>query len=156
MRPATLLILTAEEQQALERRFRTHGSAAVRSRCQVILLKARERSAEDIGSITGMCSLTVHSWVKRYRTEGIDGLLTKPGRGRKKLLKEQQDAPAVVLSLQAHRQSLRAAKAAFEAAGGKQVSEDTLRRFLKVIAMPIKESASGWVKRRTKKHTTTK
>jgi transposase len=95
-----------------------------------------------------MCPITVHSWIRRYRTEGIYGLLTKAGRGRKKRLEQQEDAPAVELSLQAHRQRLKATQAAFEANGGKQVSEDTLRAFLKVVATPIKESAKEWVKSR--------
>jgi transposase len=95
-----------------------------------------------------MCPITVHSWVKRYRREGISGLLTKAGRGRKKRLHQQQDAPAIELSVQEHRQSLKAAQAAYEANGGKQVSEDNLRAFLKVVATPIKESAKEWVKSR--------
>jgi transposase len=26
---------------------------------------------------------TVYSWIRRYQAEGLDGLLIKPGRGRK-------------------------------------------------------------------------
>jgi transposase len=149
MRPAIKLELTTEQQQSLEQWMRSWNTApVVRLRSQLILLKAQGRSAEDISSIVGMCPITVHSWVKRYRSEGISGLLTKAGRGRKKRLHPQEDAPAVELSLQEHRQSLKAAKAAFEAKGGKQVSEDTLRAFLKVVVIPIKESAKQWVKSR--------
>jgi len=122
----------------------------VRQRTQVILLKAQERTAEDIGAIVGMCPITVHSWIKRYRTEGISGLLTKPGRGRKKILSAEVDAPAITQSIQEHRQSLRAARAAYEAQGGKPVSEETFRSFLKVLATPLKESAGGWVNKQTK------
>src|SRR5205085_5579639 len=150
MRPAIKLELTTEQQQALEQWMRSWDTApVVRLRSQLILLKARGRSAEDISTIVGMCPITVHSWVKRYRAEGISGLLTKAGRGRKKHLHPQQDASAIELSMQAHRQSLKAMQAAYEAHGGKQVSEDTLRAFLKVVAIPIKESAKGWVKSRT-------
>src|SRR3954447_3708670 len=149
MRPAIKLELTAEQQRALEQWMRSWDTApVVRLRSQLILLKAQGRSAQDISSIVGMCAITVHSWVKRYRSEGISGLLTKAGRGRKKLLEQQEDAPAVELSLQAHRQSLKAAQAAYEANGGKKVSEDSLRAFLKVVATPIKESAKEWVKSR--------
>ena len=160
MRPPKILTLQQEEKKALEQRFRNDGSAAVRSRCQVILLKAQGRSAEDIASITAMCTITVHSWIKRYRSEGMDGLETKDGRGRKKLLSEQPAAAAaavlVTQSIREHRQSLKAAKAAYEAAGGKPVSDDTFRRFLKALATPIKESAGGWVKKRTKHSMSTK
>ena len=147
MRPAIPLALTAEQQQALEQWIRSRDTApAVRLRCQLILLKAQGRSAQDIGSIVGMCKLSVHHWIERYRTEGIRGLLTKKGRGRKPLLDIEQDAPAVMVSVQAHRQSLKAAQAAYQATGGKQVSEDCFRAFLKVLATPISASASGWVK----------
>jgi transposase len=151
MRPAIQLEITAEQKQVLEQWIHSWDTApVVRLRCQIPLLKAQGRSAEDIGAIVDMCTITVHSWIKRYRTEGISGLLTKAGRGRKKLLKEQEDSAAVELSLQAHRQSLKATQAAYEASGGKKVSEDTLRAFLKVVATPIKESAKGWVKSRTR------
>jgi len=151
MRPAIKLELAIEQQRSLEQWMRSWDTApVVRLRSQLILLKAQGRSAEDISAIVGMCPITVHSWVKRYRNEGISGLLTKAGRGRKKLLHQQEDAPAIELSLQAHRQSLKAAQAAYEANGGKKVSEDSLRTFLKVVATPIKESAKEWVKSRTK------
>jgi transposase len=151
MRPAIKLELTAEQKRSLEQWMRSWDTApVVRLRSQLILLKAQGRSAEDISAIVGMCPITVHSWIKRYRSEGISGLLTKAGRGRKKGLHQQEDAPAVEVSLQAHRQSLKAAQAAYEANGGKKVSEDTLRAFLKVVATPIKESARGWVKSRPK------
>ena len=131
--------------------MRSYSTApVVRLRCQIILLKAQGRSATDIGSIVGACANSVHSWVKRYQSEGINGLLTKAGRGRKKLLKAKEDGAAVMLSIQEHRQSLHVTQAAFETSGGKQVSAETFRAFLKSLATPIKESEKGWVKSRTK------
>ena len=152
MRKPAILPLSEEQRQRLEQWIRSLDIApVVRLRCQVIQLKAQGRSATDIGSIVGMCTNSVHSWVKRYQSEGMEGLVTKAGRGRKKLLQQQQpDAPLAIMALQQHRQSLKAAKAAFEANSGKQVSEDTLRFFLSVLATPIKESESGWVKSRPK------
>lgn len=151
MRPAIVLTLTAEQKQALEGWVRSRDTApVVRLRCQIIVLKAQGRTARDIGSIVGMCTLSVHYWIGRYRSEGIRGLLTKKGQGRKALLDVEQDAPAVLLSVNEHRQSVRAAKAAYEARGGKRVSEDCFRVFLKSLATPIRESESGWVKPRTK------
>jgi hypothetical protein len=78
------------------------------------------------------------------------------GRGRKKILRTEEDAPVITQTIKEHRQSLKAAKAAYEAQGGKQVSEEAFRVFLKALAMPIKESENGWVKSRTKTYTTTK
>jgi transposase len=151
MRPAIPLTLSAEQQQTLEQWIRSRDTApVVRLRCQLILLKAQGRTAQDIGSIVGMCKLSVHHWIGRYRNEGIRGLLTKKGQGRKPLLDIEADAPAVIVSVKAHRQSVRAAKAAYEANGGKPVSEDSFRAFLKALATPISVSESGWVKSRIK------
>ena len=151
MRKPDQLKLSEAQHQQLEQCMRSYSTApVVRLRCQIILLKAQGRSATDIGSIVGACANSVHSWGKRYRKEGISGLLTKPGRGRKKLLKAKEDGAAVMLSIQEHRQSLHATQAAFEAQGGKHVSEETFRTFLKSLATPIKESEKGWVKSRTK------
>jgi transposase len=149
MRKPAILPLSEEQRQRLEQWIHSWDTApVVRLRCQVIQLKAQGRSATDIGSIVGMCTNSVHSWVRRYQSEGICGLLTKAGRGRKKLLQDQADAPMASMALQEHRQSLKAAKAAFEASSGKQVSEDTLRFFLSILATPIKECEKGWVKSR--------
>ena len=156
MRTPTKLELKSEEKEALEQCFRTHPSAAVRSRSQLILLKAQSRTVDDIAAIVNMCVISVHSWIKRYRMEGLSGLLTKPGRGRKKILKVKEDAPVITQTIKDHRQSLKAAKAAYEAQGGKQVSEETFRVFLKALATPIKESENGWVKSRTKTSMSTK
>jgi len=149
MRPAIVLELRAEQKQAPEQWVRSRDTTpVVRLRCQLILLKAQGRTAEDIGSIVGMCTLSVHHWIGRYRTEGIRGLLTQKGQGRKPLLNMEADAPAVILSVKAHRQSVRAAQATYEANGGKRVSEDSFRAFLKALATPISVSESGWVKSR--------
>ena len=37
-----------------------------------------------------MCNVSVNSWVKRYKSEGIKGLYIKPGRGKKPFLNRQQ------------------------------------------------------------------
>src|SRR6059058_3680398 len=106
MRKPEILPLSEEQRQTLEQWIRSWDTApVVRLRCQTIQWKAQGRSATDIGSIVGMCTNSVHSWVKRYQSEGIKGLLTKTGRGRKKHLHPQADASAIELSVQEHRQS---------------------------------------------------
>ena len=52
-------------------------------RCRAILLKARGLTSKEVGVQTAMTPISVNSWVKRYETEGINGLETRPGRGRK-------------------------------------------------------------------------
>ena len=130
---------------ALEEGLRKGSSHAFRMRCQVILLKAAGRKSKEVGGIVGMSEVSVNSWVRRYKQEGIDGLVTKAGRGRK-LLIQASDQGAILAAVKANRQRLSLAKAEWEAArtqGSKPVSRSTFRSFLKALAVDINESANG-------------
>ncbi len=108
-------------------------------RCQSILLKSENRSSEEVGSVTGMCSISVNNWVKRFNTFGIEGLQTKPGRGRKTIINEVEDKAAILEAIKRNRQRLQNAKAEWEAQSGKSVSRVTFRNFLKSLAVDINE-----------------
>ncbi len=81
--------------------------------------------------------MSVNNWVARYKESGLEGLLTKTGRGRKPSLTVEADGEAVRRAVEANRQQLEQAKLAFEAESKKGVSHATLRRFLKVLAVDI-------------------
>lgn len=132
-----ILNLTAEQQAELEKGFRTGKTHAFRKRCQLVLLKEEGRSSLQVASIVKMCEMSVNNWLSRYTCEGIAGLATKPGRGRKAKLSTVTDREPVVAAVKANRQRLLAAKAEFEATGGSKVSRETLRRFLKALADDI-------------------
>ena len=85
---------------ALERTHKTSPNHALRLRCQVVLLKAAGRTSQDVGQVVGLCQVSVNSWVKRYGQQGIEGLKTKPGRGRKPLLSVAQDEAAIRAAVQ--------------------------------------------------------
>lgn len=129
--------LTAEQRQELERSFRESPNHCFRQRCQSILLKADGRNSNDVGSITGLCAVSVNSWVKRYQSEGLTGLVTKPGRGRKAILSIETDKSAILSAIKANRQRMRTAKAEWESQSGKQVSDSTFKNFLKALADDI-------------------
>lgn len=110
-------------------------------RCQSILLKADGRKSKDVGQIVGMCHVSVNSWLGRYKTEGIKGLLTKPGRGRKPSINKLADQPAIIEAVQANRQRISLAKAQWESQrseGSKPVGKEAFRNFLKGLAADIK------------------
>ena len=130
-------MLSEETRAELEKSYRNDSSPAVRKRCQIVLLKSKGRSAEDIADILDCSLSTVHGWVKRYDKEGFVGLITKEGRGRKPLLTKDKDADFLLKCVQEHRQNLKAAKAAFEGGGGRVVSADSFRLFLKALVTPI-------------------
>ena len=134
-----ILSLNEAQKRQLEEGYREGRSHAFRKRCQVVLLKEEGRTAEEVASIVKMCAMSVNNWLKRYIQEGVEGLKTKEGRGRKPLLQKEKDSEAVRKAVEQNRQSLSAAKAAFEAQGGVNVSQDTLRRFLKALVADTNE-----------------
>jgi transposase len=129
-------VLTSSERLALEVGFKSGDSHCFRNRCHVILLKAEGRDSKDVGSITGMSHVSVNSWVKRFKSEGISNLHNKSGQGRKPL-PGTDDREDILAAIKSHRQRLQTAKAEWEASKGKQVSTCTLRRFLKVLTEDI-------------------
>lgn len=150
-------ILTSEERKALEKGYQTGKSHAFRKRCQLILLKSESRDSASVATILKMHAMSVNTWVKRYKNEGIDGLNTKAGRGRKALLTKSVDESAVLAAVKANRQRVDMAKAEWEAAQStKTVSRDTFRRFLKALAGNTSESAADARKNQTPNSTNSK
>jgi transposase len=140
--------LTKAERAALEKGYRTGSSHAFRLRCQMILLKSEQRTAAQIASLLGCCEVVVNNWLKRFESEGIEGLRTRPGRGRKPVLDAEKDLPSVKAAVAANRQRISLAKAELEAELGKSFSTKTLQRYLKNMVLAI--SASESVPRRSR------
>ena len=133
-------ILDSAAKLALEKGYRAGKKHAFRKRCQVILLKAERRDSKSVGSIVKMCAMSVNTWVKRYKEEGIEGLKTKEGRGRKAILNKDQDQAPILEVVKANRQRVDIAKAEWESHNAnKTVSRDTFRRFLKALAANTSE-----------------
>jgi len=84
------IILSPEEQAELSRRVRSATiSQRDGRRARVILLAAQGCSRVEIARLTGLSLPTVTSWCQRFQTLRLDGLLDKPGRGRKSSLPEE-------------------------------------------------------------------
>lgn len=141
-RPVKRLELTKEQKEALKRGHEAGESHVYRKRCQMLLLKSEARSSEDIAKVIGCCEMVVNNWIKRYEAEGITGLATKAGRGRKAILDEARDGAKIREIVQANRQRLGLAKAELEAALEKQFSQKTLERHLKKFIAVINASES--------------
>lgn len=137
-----VITLTPQEQTALQQGHKTGSSAAFRQRCHIILLKSQRRSSHEVAGIVGCCEMVVNNWLVRYQQEGLTGLHTKPGRGRKAILDTQTDLEPVRAAVRGNRQRLRVAKADLEEVLGKRFSDKTLRRFLKNTLHAINASES--------------
>ena len=66
-------VLTSEQRKELETGLQQGKSQSFRIRCQSILLKSEGRSSHEAGSVTGMSHISVNSWLRRYKSEGISG-----------------------------------------------------------------------------------
>ena len=128
--------LTDEQRLQLEEGFRQGKSHAYRMRCRTILLKAKGLTSKEVGVRTEQTHISVNSWVKRFETEGIKGLETRPGRGRKPIM-DNSDEDAVRIAIENDRQSVMKAKEAWQQASGKKASESTFRAFLSALARDI-------------------
>ena len=134
------LELTPEQRATLESGYRTGDSHALRMRCQMILLKSERRSSVEVAQILGCCEPVVNSWLKRYESEGVAGLRTKAGRGRKAILDAGTDLAKVKEAVCSNRQRISLAKAELEEALGKSFCDKTLVRFIKNTLVAINES----------------
>ena len=130
------LKLTPEQYAELENGFRNGTSHCFRMRCRAVLLKGKGLSSAKAGEQTEMSFVSVNAWVKRFLTEGIDGLETRPGRGRKPIM-DCSDEQAVRLAIEQDRQSVSKAKQTWQQATGKRASDTTFKRFLSALAQDI-------------------
>ena len=143
-------ILSDAERSALEAGYRQGKSHAFRKRCHVILIKSDGLTSKAVGAILKMTNMSVDAWVRRYKTAGLEGLKTKPGRGRKPLLDTDKDKESVLAAVKANRQRVDMAKAEWEAAhAGRAVGRGAFHRFLKALAAGTSEYGAGASESRT-------
>ena len=130
------IISNRQGRRELEQGFRYGEKHCFRMRCRAVLLKADGLSAAKAGAQTEMSFVSVNAWVKRYKEEGIEGLKTRAGRGRKPIM-DSSDEEAVRRAIEEDRQCVSKAKAAWEQATGKEASDMTFKRFLSALAQDI-------------------
>lgn len=129
--------LSKKERDELESLHKTSDNHGLRKRCQTILLKADGRCSKDVGEIVGMSAVSVNSWLKRYKIEGISGLSIREGRGRKAIIDRSIDESTIKNLVKNHRQRVETAKVEWELSSGKKASLTTFQRFLKSLAENI-------------------
>ncbi|TXK33769.1 helix-turn-helix domain-containing protein [Pontibacter qinzhouensis] len=127
----------------MEEGYRSGESHAFRQRCQLVLLKSEGRTSEQVGQLLKMHPVTVNNWLNRYQAEGIAGLATKPGRGRKPVFEPARDLEQVRKAVVEERQRLSQAKLLLEQQLGKDFSLKTLKRFLKKLSAATNASGNG-------------
>jgi len=134
--------LTKAQRAELDNGYRNGKTHSFRQRCQIVLLKSEKRTSIQVVSILGGCEMTVNNWLTRYEKEGIEGLRTKPGRGRKAIL-QTDDLERVKEAVKQSRQRISLARAELETSLGKEFSQSSLKRFLKKTLAATNELENG-------------
>jgi transposase len=135
-----IIVLTDEQRQALEKGYEIGKSHAFRKRCHLVLLKSEKRSSEEVSKILKMSEPSVNTWLNRYESDGIVGLQTKKGRGRKPILDVKTDTEIVKEAIKIERQRLSQTQEAISKKLQKEFSVKTLKRFLKSLSADISVS----------------
>jgi transposase len=135
--------LSTKQRAALEKGYRKGKSHAFRMRCQMMLLKSEKRSSLEVGEILGCCEIVINNWLHRYEEEGIKGLETRAGRGRKPKLSTQNPLhlQTVKAEIAKHPQSVKTVVASLEEELDVTMHPDTLKRFLKKLVIASVASA---------------
>ncbi len=150
--------LSSEQRAELEKGYRTGKTHTFRQRCQMILLKAENRTSLEAAAVLGCCEVVVNNWLKRYELEGIKGLETRAGRGRPPILSQQnaEHLQKVKDEIKKHPNSVKTVVSVLEDDLDLVMHPETLKRFLKkmVIASVGQERGSSqgrWVLSEPKK-----
>src|SRR5437667_9260363 len=79
----TIRLTPAERQTLLAWQRATTISAGRARRGRIILLVADRVPISHIADTVGISRRFVYKWVQRFLQEGVEGLVDKPGRGRR-------------------------------------------------------------------------
>jgi transposase len=74
--------LSAEEQAAVEREYKTTADRRLRDRCQAILMAQRGRKRHAIAEDLGVHRTTIKKWLDQYRAGGVAGLQVRRAPGK--------------------------------------------------------------------------
>ena len=78
--------LTTGEKKELERGKKAGKSFSYRTRCHAILLSNKGYEISQITDVLEVHRSSVYTWFSAWENQGIEGLKTKAGQGRKAML----------------------------------------------------------------------
>ena len=137
--------LSEKQKQDLEEGHKKGKSHPFRNRCQAILLSHQGYSVQALAHLFQVSDLSIYKWMNRFEATGVEGLKTQSGKGRKPLLKleNQHHLQVVAEQIEKENQRLKLAKDQIEKQLGYTLSESTLKRFLKKVVSAGNASANG-------------
>jgi transposase len=85
--------ISAEQEKALQQAYRQTKDAATRTRYQAVMLYSQDYPVAEICQITGCHRNSLMEWCRKYRQQGVAGLIDhRGGSHRAKLSAEQVEA----------------------------------------------------------------
>lgn len=123
----SILNLTKAEVTSLQWMNRAHPLAWTRIRANAVLLSYQKQSIQMIAIVCGVCRQTISIWLKNWESNGLCGLIDKPGRGRRKKISTEA-IPKVLDMVTANPRSLKSVLNQVEAELNVKVSLSTLKR----------------------------
>ncbi|WP_375558679.1 helix-turn-helix domain-containing protein [Bernardetia sp. OM2101] len=125
--------LSIEEVSSLEQGWKEGKSSTFRTRCHYILLSHQGKKVSEIMDFYQVTRQLVIRWFNRYEKEGIAGLETSKGQGRRPILRidNEEEMNKVESLVEASPQSLKVVVSQLEEELGKSMSVKTLKRLLK-------------------------
>jgi len=118
----------------LERIYQQSQYHQVRQRAHFLILACQGMKLEEMIKIFSVSYKTIYNWINRWESLGILGLYNKPGRGRKRIFKPEQEAKIREWALQEPRQlkkTLQKIKEEWDI----EVSTETIKRILRQFSM---------------------
>ena len=100
-RPTVTIVLSAEEQETLERWARRPSTAqALALRSRIVLGAAGGRTNTEIGAALGCHPVTVGKWRRRFAERRLDGLSDEPRPGAPRTIGDEQVEAVIVKTLE--------------------------------------------------------
>lgn len=114
-----------------------------RNRCQCLIFSHQGKTVPQLSQFFDINPITIYGWFDRWESQGLVGLMNKPGRGRKPILSLQnpKHVESVKSAVKNNAQSVKAMVAELETALETEMSVDTVKRFLKNLVSTTHESA---------------
>ena len=106
-----------------------------RDRCHCLLLSNQHHDIALLATIFQVGRQTITNWFDSWRDEGIRGIMTQPGQGRKPIL-TAADQVVVKTHVQAAPQDMKRVREELKEELKKEFSKKTLTRFLKSLVQP--------------------
>lgn len=130
--------LTEDQRAELVKGHKTGKKSTFRQRCHYLLLSDQGFSMEQISEIHSISRISLGKWYTRYERDGLAGLATAKGQGRKTVLRIENQADAQRLEgwVADNAQNLRPVLAQVEEHFGVSICKRTLQRVLKKKTMP--------------------